>query len=46
MKRWEGGEKCIRRSFVICTLRQWNDRIEGYEVGGARSTNGVEEERV
>jgi hypothetical protein len=36
MEWWKGGENCITRSFIICTLR---------EVGGTCGTNGGEEER-
>jgi hypothetical protein len=38
----EGGENCIMRSFMICTLRQVLIPMifKEYEMGGARSTNG------
>jgi hypothetical protein len=47
--RWqENGENCKTRSFMICTLRQYNknNEVEENEVGRVYSTNGGEEECI
>jgi hypothetical protein len=42
MERLEGGENCITRSFIICTLPKNNQNyLVEEEVGGTCGTNGM-----